>query len=104
MFIKLIKRNFSQLNRRHFLGFVLPVLIAALFFKSYSEIFKGIHIETDLSVFEIPFVWLLFEWVPYFLFFRLICRDHSFHRSLFIRTCENYKAPFLCEFYQFFLA
>ncbi|WP_439443920.1 hypothetical protein ACSMFR_04105 [Listeria aquatica] len=102
MFIKLIKRNFSQLNGRHFLGFVLPVLIAALFFKSYSEIFKGIHIETDLSVFEIPFVWLLFEWAPYFLFLDLFAETiHSIDRYLLGRV-KTTRLLFYADFISFF--
>ncbi len=102
MFIKLMKRNFAQLSRRHYLGLALPILIAAFFFKNYSEIFKGIRIETDFSVFEIPFVWLLFEWVPYFLFLEVFAEIiHSLDRYLLGRV-KNTRLLFYANFISFF--
>lgn len=105
--LKIMKRNYSLLlNIKYFIAFVLFIFFL-IFLRfndyEYSEIFKGIPMEENISVLGIPFSWLLFQWIPYILFLELFADIiYTLDKYLLGRIKANWFL-FISNYLSFFL-
>ncbi|EPF14531.1 hypothetical protein ICA_00933 [Bacillus cereus BAG1O-3] len=103
----LIKRNFSLLRNKNYLAVCVLLISFLLLLKingyGYVDIFKGMPVLDNISFFDMPFSWLLFQWIPYLLFLELFAGIiFTLDKYLLGRVKAN-RILFIANYLSFFL-